>query len=213
MVWPKCRTPESPPRALEPCRPVSSQMGVPLKHGKLSTLAHPLLHFWTRSYHTSPVDDSCFLTLTLCWIGRLHTNPIRSRVHTPPVPSGSRRPREALAKDLLSTTPRAAVDIEDADTVDGEVVTERTVPVPKLGLPPKLAPGPSRKAEIFRNSTHWILTLNKEGAQQSLHQRPDFAQAEKRMQEIARPTLGKDSTRLQNHSSQPTSKTEKRTSV
>ena len=25
----------------------------------------------------------------LCWIGRLHTNPIRSRVHTPPVPSGS----------------------------------------------------------------------------------------------------------------------------
>ena len=36
-----------------------------------------------------PVDDSCFLTLTLCWIGRLHTNPIRSRVHTPPVPSGS----------------------------------------------------------------------------------------------------------------------------
>ena len=85
----KCHTPESPSRAPEPCLPVLSQKGVPLKHGKLSTLALPLLHLWTGRYHTSPVDDSCFLTLTLCWIGRLHTNPIRSRVHTPPVPSGS----------------------------------------------------------------------------------------------------------------------------
>ena len=38
--------------------------------------------------------------------------------------------RSPAKKDLLSTTPRAAVDIEDADTVDGEVVTERTVSVP-----------------------------------------------------------------------------------
>ena len=49
--------------------------------------------------------------------------------------------REALAKDPSSTSPRAAADIEGADTVDGEVATERTVPVPKLGLQPKLAPG------------------------------------------------------------------------
>ena len=34
----------------------------------------------------------------------------------------------------------AAADIEDADTVDGEVATEWIVPVPKLGLQPKLAP-------------------------------------------------------------------------
>ena len=134
----KCHTPEWLPRALEPCLPVLSQMGVPLKHGELSTPAHPLLRHWTGRYHTSPVDDSCFLTLTLCWVGRLHTNPIRSHVHTPPVQSGSGGPREALAKDPLSTTPRAAVDIEDADTVDGKVATERTVPVLKLGLPPEL---------------------------------------------------------------------------
>ena len=57
-------------------------------------------------------------------------------------PQWIRRPRETLAKDPLSTTPRAAVDIEDADTVDGEVAT---VPVPKLGLPPELAPGPSSR--------------------------------------------------------------------
>ena len=35
--------------------------------------------------------------------------------------------------------------LKDADTVDGEVATERTVPVPKLGLPPELAPGPSSR--------------------------------------------------------------------
>ena len=57
-------------------------------------------------------------------------------------PQWIRRPREALAKDPLSNTLRAAVDIEDADTVDGEVAT---VPVPKLGLPPKLAPWPSSR--------------------------------------------------------------------
>ena len=60
-------------------------------------------------------------------------------------PQWIRRPREALAKDPLSTPPRAAVDIEDADAVDGEVANERAVPVPKLGLPPKLAPGPSSR--------------------------------------------------------------------
>ena len=58
-----------------------------------------------------------------------------------------RRPREALAKDPLSTTPRAAVGIEDADTVDGEIATERTVPVPKLGLPLERAPGPSSRLQ------------------------------------------------------------------
>ena len=60
-------------------------------------------------------------------------------------PQWIRRPREALAKDPLPTTPRAAVDVGDADTVDGKVATERTVPVPKLGLPLELAPGPSNR--------------------------------------------------------------------
>ena len=64
-------------------------------------------------------------------------------------PQWIRRPQEALAKDPLSTPPRAAVEIEGADTVDGEVATERTVPVPKLGLPPELAPGASsRQKEV-----------------------------------------------------------------
>ena len=35
------------------------------------------------------------------------------------------------------------------------------------------------KAERIRNSTHWIPTLNQEGAQQPLNQRPDFAQAKR----------------------------------
>ena len=35
------------------------------------------------------------------------------------------------------------------------------------------------RAERIQNSKHWILTLNKEGAQQPLHQRPDFAQAKR----------------------------------
>ena len=33
------------------------------------------------------------------------------------------------------------------------------------------------KAERIRNSEHWILKLNQDGAQQLLNQRPDFAQA------------------------------------
>ena len=40
---------------------------------------------------------------------------------------------------------RRRVDIEGADTVDGEVTTERTVPVPTLGLQPKLAPALSNR--------------------------------------------------------------------
>ena len=60
-------------------------------------------------------------------------------------PQWIRSPRDALANDPLSTSPQAAVDIEDADTVDGEVATERTVPLPRPGLPPKLAPGPSSR--------------------------------------------------------------------
>ena len=35
------------------------------------------------------------------------------------------------------------------------------------------------KAERNRHSEHWIFTLNQEGAQQPLHQRPDFAQAKR----------------------------------
>ena len=35
------------------------------------------------------------------------------------------------------------------------------------------------KAERIQNSNHWILTLNAEGPQQPLNQRPDFAQAKK----------------------------------
>ena len=51
---------------------ISNGWGVPFEHEKLSTLAHPLLYQWTGRYHTSPVDGSCFLTLSLRWIGRLH---------------------------------------------------------------------------------------------------------------------------------------------
>ena len=35
------------------------------------------------------------------------------------------------------------------------------------------------RAERIQNSKHWILTLNKEGPQQPLHQRLDFAQAKR----------------------------------
>ena len=35
------------------------------------------------------------------------------------------------------------------------------------------------KAERIQNSKHWILTLNKEGAEQPLNQRPDFAQVKR----------------------------------
>ena len=37
----KCHAPESPLQALELRFPILFQMGVPLKQGKLSTLAHP----------------------------------------------------------------------------------------------------------------------------------------------------------------------------
>ena len=40
------------------------------------------------------------------------------------------------------------------------------------------------KAERIRNSTHWILTLNKEGGQQPLHQRHDFAQAKRECKKL-----------------------------
>ena len=89
-------------------------MGVLSKRfGKLSTLAHPSSYHWTGRYHTSPVDGSCFLdsVVVLDWASYTPI-PIRSRIHTPLVPSGFSRHREALAKDPLSTTPRAAVDIE-----------------------------------------------------------------------------------------------------
>ena len=35
------------------------------------------------------------------------------------------------------------------------------------------------KAERIRNSDHWVLKLNQDGAQQPLNQRPDFAQAKR----------------------------------
>ena len=35
----------------------------------------------------------------------------------------------------------------------------------------------ARRAERMQNSKHWILTLNAEGPQPPLNQRPDFAQA------------------------------------
>ena len=35
------------------------------------------------------------------------------------------------------------------------------------------------RAERIQNSKHWILTLNKEGPQQPLNQRPDYAQAKR----------------------------------
>ena len=35
------------------------------------------------------------------------------------------------------------------------------------------------KAERIQDSTHWILTLNQDGAQQPLNRRPDFAQAKR----------------------------------
>ena len=35
------------------------------------------------------------------------------------------------------------------------------------------------RAERIQNSKHWLLTLNKEGPQQPLNQRPDFAQAKR----------------------------------
>ena len=141
----KCHTPESPLQALELRLPVLFQMGVPLKHGKLSTQAHPSFYHWTGRYHTSPVDDSLLSgsDVVLDWAITHQSDPFPCPYSTRP--QWVRRRREALAKDPLSTSPRAAVDIEDAVTVDGEVATERTVPVPKLGFPPELAPGPSSR--------------------------------------------------------------------
>ena len=108
-------------------------------------------HHWTGRYHTNPVDSSCFLTFVavLDWAVTHQSDPFPCPYSTGP--QWIRRPREAPAKDPSSMSPRAAVDTEDADTVDGEVATERIVPVPNLGLPPKLAAGPSsRPKEVDR---------------------------------------------------------------
>ena len=40
------------------------------------------------------------------------------------------------------------------------------------------------KAERIQNSKHWILTINAEGPQQPLNQRPDFAQAKRECQRL-----------------------------
>ena len=52
------------------------------------------------------------------------------------------------------------------------------------------------RAERIQNSAHWILKLNRDGAQPPLNQRPDFCSSEKRTQETARRKYGKDSTKL-----------------
>ena len=65
--------------------------------------------------------------------------------------------REALAKDLSLTSPRTVVDIEGADTVDGEVATEQTVPVPKLDLPPTLEPGLSNRLKEVDLGRHRLV--------------------------------------------------------
>ena len=70
-----------------------------------------------------------------------------------------------------------------------------------------------KKTEGILISEHWVLTLNQEGAQQPLKSTTRLRSSEKRMQDVARRTHGKDSTRLLNHSSQSTNKTAKRTSV
>ena len=63
------------------------------------------------------------------------------------------------------------------------------------------------------HSTHWILKLNQEGAQQPITSTTWLCWSEKRVQEIARQILDKDSARLLNYSSQSTNKTAKRISV
>ena len=61
------------------------------------------------------------------------------------------------------------------------------------------------RAERIQNSKNWILTINAEGPQQPLNQRPDFAQAKRECKR-----LRKDPSRIQNHSSQSTNKTAKK---
>ena len=69
------------------------------------------------------------------------------------------------------------------------------------------------RAERIRNSEHWILKLNQDGAQQPLNQRPYFAQAKRECkrshdENVARTQAGK-----KNRSSKPTRKTKERTTV
>ena len=126
----ECRTPELQPRVLEPCLPVFNSNGCSCQHWLN-------LHFIIGPggrYHTSPVTD-----IVLDWAVTHQSDPFPYPYSTGP--QWIRRPREALAKDPLSTTPRAA----DIEGVDGGVATERTVPVPKLGLPLELAHGPSSR--------------------------------------------------------------------
>ena len=40
------------------------------------------------------------------------------------------------------------------------------------------------RAERIQNSKHWFLTLNAEGPQQPLNQRPDFAQAKRECKRV-----------------------------
>ena len=60
-----------------------------------------------------------------------------------------------------------------------------------------------------RKSLSRILKLNQDGAQQPLYQRPDFAQAKRQCKRLH----GQDLAGIKNHSSKPTSKTKKRTTV
>ena len=47
------------------------------------------------------------------------------------------------------------------------------------------------RAERIQNSKHWILTLNAEGPQQPVNQRPDFAQAKKECKQVHDEQLAK----------------------
>ena len=68
------------------------------------------------------------------------------------------------------------------------------------------------RAERLQNSKHWILTNSAEGPQQPINQSTTrLCSSKKRKQTIARRAPGKDPRRIQNHSSQSTRKTAKRT--
>ena len=60
-------------------------------------------------------------------------------------PQWIRRPREALAKGPLSTTPRAAVDIEGVDLVDEELPLGEMFLRPRWVCSQGFALGPSKR--------------------------------------------------------------------
>ena len=68
------------------------------------------------------------------------------------------------------------------------------------------------RAERIQIANNWILTANSEG-EASTQSTTRHCSSEKRMETIARRAPGKDPARLQNHPSQSTSTTKKRTTV